>query len=153
MGESFFWKDKNKGILKADLFAATANEAAKRVASEDKKCDSYTQQQGFRSVRDRNGASEDKKCNSYTQLRKFYDEVLRYKTKISANEEDFEKYLPYIRMINAKFAYSKARGHITVSCCNFFQGLINQIADKEDFYVFADFFEAFMAFYRQYRQK
>lgn len=129
MGESFFWKDKNKGILKADLFAATANEAAKRVASEDKK------------------------CNSYTQLRKFYDEVLRYKNKISANEEDFEKYLPYIRMINAKFAYSKARGHITVSCCNFFQGLINQIADKEDFYVFADFFEAFMAFYRQYRQK
>lgn len=129
MGESFFWKDKDQGLLKADLFSATANKESQRVASEDKK------------------------CNSYTQLRKFYDEVLRYKTKISANEEDFEKYLPYIRMINAKLAYSKARGHITPSCCNFFQDLINQIADKEDFYAFADFFEAFMAFYRQYNQK
>lgn len=137
MGESFFWKDKAKGILKAELFSETAENEAKRIA----------QSKDFK--------EKNKIVNApaYTQLRKFYDDVLRYKTKISANEGDFDKYLPYVRMINAKLTYANARDNITKDCLNSFKARINEILDIKDFYAFADFFEAFMAFYKQYSKK
>lgn len=128
MGESFFWKDKAKGILRADLFSSVAETEANRIANEEKP-------------------------TAYTQIRKFYDEVLRYKVKISANESDFEKYLPYVRMINAKLTYANAKGHLAKECLKFFKDCINEISDVRDFYAFSDFFEAFMAFYKRYSKK
>lgn len=137
MGESFFWKDKAKGILKAELFSEMAENEAKKIA----------QSKDFK--------EKNKIVNApaYTQLRKFYNEVLCYKTKIEANEGDFDKYLPYVRMINAKLTYANAKGNITKDCLNFFKARINEIFDIKDFYAFADFFEAFIAFYRQYNSK
>ena len=132
MGESFFWKDKANGILQVELFSAMAETEARRIALPENKT---------------------VKAPAYTQLRKFYNEVLCYKTKIEANEGDFDKYLPYVRMINAKLTYANAKGNITKDCLNFFKARINEIFDIKDFYAFADFFEAFIAFYRQYNSK
>lgn len=141
MGESFFWKDKAKGILQVELFSAMAENAAKKIA------------QSKDIILDKRNKETFVNAPSFTQLRKFYNEVLCYKTKIEANEGDFDKYLPYVRMINAKLTYANAKGNITKDCLNFFKARINEIFDIKDFYAFADFFEAFIAFYRQYSSK
>lgn len=141
MGESFFWKDKAKGILRADLFSSVAETEANKIAkSKDV-------------ILLDNGKKKIVNAPTYTQLRKFYNDVLRYKTKIAANESEFEKYLPYVRMINAKLTYSNARDNITKDCLGFFKVRINEILDIKDFYAFSDFFEAFMAFYKKYSKK
>ena len=131
MKESFFWKDKEKNILKADLFSSIAELHAKEIASTD-----------------------GDKCNKYTQIRKFYEEILPYKTyvPVNADKEIFERKLPYIKMLNARLAYSAARGHISNNCCRFFQELIKEINAPADLYAFIDFFEAFLAFYKQYKR-
>lgn len=130
MKETFFWKDKEKNILKAELFSTIADSYAKEISSDNDK------------------------CNKYTQIRKFYEEILPYKTDIpiNADKEIFERKIPYIKMLNARLAYSAARLHISNKCCCFFQGLVNEINDPADFYAFVDFFEAFLAFYKQYKR-
>lgn len=132
MGESFFWKDKAKGILRADLFSSVAEAEANKIATDK--------------------IAKKHKPTAYTQIRKFYDEVLRYKVKISANESEFEKYLPYVRMINAKLTYANAKENLSEKCLAFFKAHINEISDVRDFYAFADFFEAFMAFYKKHSE-
>lgn len=127
-----FWEDQEKGILKPNLFSVTAKIATEVVHNE----------------------GEATKINSPTQIRKFYDEVIRYKTQCLTKDEDFFKQkLPYIKMINAKLSYSKARGHIGPECCKLFSDLIGSVKNKKEFLVFADFFEAFIAYYRQYENK
>lgn len=137
MTESFFWKDKTKGLLKPDLFSDIANLKAKEISDDGK-----------------NERGEEKKNNS-SQIRKFYDEIISFKVQLNSNHDDvtFEKKLPYIKMLNAKFSYSFGRGHITNKCFSFFRDRINEINDYNDFIAFADFFEAFMGFYKQYRKK
>ena len=86
-------------------------------------------------------------------------EVIKYKTDLLAHpatqEEDliFKQKLPYIKMINAKLAYAKARDLITDDFKDLFTNAINKIEDRADFFVFSDFFEAFVAFYKQYNSK
>ena len=137
MTESFFWKDKEKKIIKQDLFSEQANKIAKEISDDGK---------------DERG--NDKKNNS-SQLRKFYDEIMNFKVQLNSNHDDiiFAKKLPYIKMLNAKFSYSFGRGYISNKCFNFFRDRINEIKDYDDFTAFADFFEAFMGFYKQYRKK
>ncbi len=122
-----FWKDKVKKIPKENLFADIASKVAEQM--------------------NKNGAG---KNNKPTQIRKFYDEVLRFKKDLLIDKSLFENKLPYIKMLNAKFAYSCARKHITSECKDFFVDCINKIKDYDDFILFSDFFEAFIAFYRQY---
>lgn len=133
MSESFFWKNKEKGILKTELFSKIAEEKAKMVHED----------------------THSFKENKSSQLRKFFDEVIGYKTQLISNpsEEIFEQKLPYIKMLHAKLAYSKARDLISDRCYQLFKGLIQEISDRKDFIAFADFFEAFIAFYKQYNNK
>jgi CRISPR-associated protein Csm2 len=139
MADSFFWEDKAKSKLKVELFSKTADEQAKIISG----WDDGKQQVG-------------RSAPKYTQLRNFYDEVVKYKTELLANKEAkeyFAKKLPYIKMLNAKFAYAYGRKNITKVCQDFWRNLINEIKDYDDFIAFADFFESFMAFYRQYQSK
>jgi CRISPR-associated protein Csm2 len=129
----FFWEDKENNIPHSDLFSDKA-----KVASE--------KQSGF------NKDGKTKKI-AYSQLRNFYDEIVRYKSELAADENKWKQKFPYIKMLNAKFAYSYARGHITDECKQFWTERINEIQDQQDFIVFADFFEAFMAYYKQYDKK
>lgn len=127
-----FWDDKEKNILKTDLLSDIAKGKAAEV---------YESRQ-----RDNNKSS---------QIRKFFDEVIKYKTELLANPDDlsFKQKLPYIKMINAKLAYSQARGLISENCEKLFSECINKIQDKKDFFAFADFFEAFIAFYKKHNNK
>ena len=44
-----------------------------------------------------------------TQLRRIFDEVKRFEQILSLQENQWEKQLPYIKMIKSKVAYSVAR--------------------------------------------
>ena len=125
-----FWKDKEKKLIETDLFSATAETLAKRVFQESSH-----------------------KLNKPTQIRKFYDEVLRLNSIIKVNPEEFDTYLPYIKMINAKAAYAMGRDLISRSFKDYISSSISQINDIDDFEVFTGLFEAFMGFYKYYAEK
>lgn len=119
--QTFFWKDRSKGQINPDLFSTEAELLANLVYKESTK-----------------------KLNNPTQIRKFYDEVLRFKS----NTDEFEVLLPYIKMLNAKAAYAMGRDLISKSFKDFISTSIKEIESRGDFEVFANFFEAFIGFYK-----
>lgn len=137
-----FWEDKEHRILKTEIFSKLADDEAK-AASKEK-------------IKDKKG--NEKQTNNYSQIRKFYDEIMIHKTYLMLKPEKdrsdiFKQRIPYIKMMNAKLAYSNARGYIGDKFHAMLKGCINSIEDIDDFYAFSDFFEAFIAFYRQYNDK
>ncbi len=123
-----FWKEKERELINPELFSSIAQRFAQDVARDD--------------------SGED----APSQIRKFYDEVLRYQSMIKS-DEDFQKLLPFIKMLNAKIAYSSARKSmgknlISKTFKDFLSSSINTIKDRKDFEVFVNFFEAFMGFYK-----
>lgn len=129
------WLDKKTKRIDAELFSSTAEDLAKllnqeRIASRDK-------------------------ANKPTQIRKFYDEVLRFQGQIQANRqaEEFQKLLPYIKMMNAKAAYAMGRDLVSGTFKDFISQSVAQVSEPDDFDVFAGFFEAFMGFYKFYVEK
>ncbi len=123
-----FWKDEAKGIVNPELFSEVANKWAEQIKTSGK------------NNRDRNKSS---------QLRKFYDEVLLFHGRVKS-EEEFQKMLPYIKILNAKAYYAEGRRLITKDFREFIQKSLSQINNKKDFDVFVKFFEAFMGFYKYY---
>lgn len=123
-----FWKDKKNKLIKPDLFSTDAENLAKKVAEDGTKT-----------------------CNKRSQIRKFYDEVLNFSARVGKDPIEFEKMLPYLKMLNAKAAYAKGRGLISDSFKNFLSNSLQQVNDKDDFDVFTGLFEAFMGYYRLYR--
>lgn len=98
------------------------------------------------------------KANKPTQLRKFYDEVLRFDGILKScshekQKEEFEKLLPYLKMLNAKVAYAMGRDLVTEEFRDFISQSINQIESRDDFDIFASLFEAFMGFYKYYDEQ
>ena len=130
-----FWKDKNKKLVTPDLFSDLAEDAAKRVSSE---------------------ASD--KRNKATQLRRFFDDVLTFGSRLkelqgNAQREEFEKTLPYLKMLNAKVAYAKARDLISLEFKDFISISLKQVNDLDDFKVFNALFEAFMGYYKFFEKE
>ncbi|PMP70905.1 MAG: type III-A CRISPR-associated protein Csm2 [Thermodesulfovibrio aggregans] len=126
-----FWEDEAREIVNPELFSEIADKWAKDIKESGKK-------------------KKDK--NKISQLRKFYDEVLTFHGRIK-NDEEFQKMLPYIKILNAKAYYAEGRNLITEEFRMFLKECINQIRSKKDFDVFVKFFEAFMGFYRYYDEK
>jgi CRISPR-associated protein Csm2 len=98
------------------------------------------------------------KANKPTQLRKFYDEVLKFDGMLKSlsserQKEEFEKLLPYLKMLNAKAAYAMGRDLVTKEFKDFLSQSLAQVKSKEDFDIFAGLFEAFMGFYKFYDEK
>ncbi|MCX7725049.1 MAG: type III-A CRISPR-associated protein Csm2 [Thermodesulfovibrio sp.] len=130
-----FWENKEKKIIKSDLFSEQAKMIAEEVFSE-----------------------ADSKKNKPTQLRKFYDEVLRFESILKAltpekQNEEFKKILPYLKMLNSKVAYAEARDLVSKKFREFINKSLSQIETKEDFEAFSGLFEAFMGFYKYYDEK
>lgn len=119
-----FWEDKNKGLVKKELFSNDAEKLAKEIAKED---------------------------TTIAQIRKFYDEILQFHARLKADPSKFPMLLPYIKMINSKVAYSYGRRLIGEEFKKFISQCIKKIEDKNDFEVFVGFFEAFLGFYQQER--
>lgn len=100
--------------------------------------------------------------NKYTQIRKFYDEIARWQDKLlMAKQQEnfsFNKYLPLIKMLNAKTNYafgrkaSSNKSLISEKFVNLIETCLNQIEKLEHFQNFKTFFEAFMGFYRVHKE-
>ncbi|MEI6146587.1 MAG: type III-A CRISPR-associated protein Csm2 [Methylococcales bacterium] len=101
------------------------------------------------------------KSNKPTQLRRFYDEIVMWEQKVTANAKDpqkFTEYLPFIRMINAKVAYAEGRkssGHglVDKNYVILINESLKQVDSPETIRIFKLFMEAFMGFYKQERPK
>ncbi len=121
-----------EGRVDPELFSSHAKEWAKMV------CEA--------------GAKQKPKKNKQSQIRKFYDEVLRFKSHLQKEPEKYRDLFPYIKMLNAKVAYAEGRGHITKEFARFIRESLDQLKpDKpEDFEVLVNFFEAFMGYYKYY---
>jgi len=120
-----FYKDREKRILEPKLFSDVAMDWAEKI---------YKSGRG--------------KANKRSQLRKFFDEVARLNS--IAKNEDWSNILPYVNMLVAKSVYAEGRGNTTNDFTRFIKQSIEKIRSREDLEVFANFFEAFMGFYRKY---
>lgn len=125
-----FWKDKENRKIEPTLFSTKAEELAKGLAGD---CD---QSRG--------------RINKRTQIRKFYDEVVRLNMQATARPEDWDDILPLVHMLAAKAAYANGRKLVSDNFLEFIRSSIPQIEVKEDLSLFANFFEAFIGFYRMY---
>lgn len=98
-----------------------------------------------------------KDANKPSQLRKFYDEVCMWSEK-ARTVEDFNRHLPFIKMMNAKVAYARGRELVDDKFVAWFSSCLAQIKtiDETGLAVFQNFrtlFEAFMGFYKVVRPK
>ncbi len=114
--------------LSPDLFDRIARETAKAIAGDSRN-----------------------QANKPAQVRQFYDELVMWEEKTRAAPERFPEFLPFIRMLNAKAAYSLGRRHVDrnftalIACC------LGQVDDPATLRNFKTFFEAFLGFYKQER--
>ncbi|OPY64954.1 MAG: hypothetical protein A4E57_03350 [Syntrophorhabdaceae bacterium PtaU1.Bin034] len=127
-----FWKDEAKKQIQPELFSTFAEKLAQTIHSEG-----------------------ERGKNKRTQLRKFYDEVVRFDGMLKGLKQEevndeFQRILPYLKMLNAKAAYAMGRGLISSGFRDFIASSLSRINNRDDFQVFAGLFEAFMGFYRLY---
>lgn len=129
-----FYKDDNKTI-KEDLFDTVAKAVAESFKGKNKK--------GF-----------DIGVTS-TQLRRIFEEVKRFEQILLSSEDQWEKQLPYIKMIKSKVAYTVARASkqksdekgVYKNLEVFISSCIDLIKKQEDYHIFVNLFEAAYGFY------
>lgn len=122
------WKDREKRIIVPELFSTYADEFAKKISSE--------------STRTRNKG---------TQLRRFYDEISRLNARAQMPDAEWNLILPQVHMVIAKTAYAKGRDLVSESFVNLMREGITQIQDSQDLKIFSTYLEAFMGFYKMYK--
>ena len=110
--------------LDSELFNEIAHQAAKSVAFADK---------------DRNKS---------TQLRRFYDELILWETRVSQQPEKFAEYLPFIRMLNAKVAYAEGRKLVDATFVQLMHHTLSKVTNATELTACKYFWEAFMGFYK-----
>lgn len=99
-----------------------------------------------------------REANKPTQLRKFYDELVLWHEKVhheSGPEAKAAKYAelaPFIKMMKAKVAYAKGRKHVDENFERLFTHIVDQIQDAASLRHAKLFMEAFMGFYKLYKQ-
>lgn len=132
-----FYSDVKSKTINSNLFSTHAEDWAKKV------CES-----GLNYKKDK------LERNKISQIRKFYDEVLRFSNFVKAGE-DYKSILPYIKMLNAKAAYAEGRKLVTEDFKMFIKQSLEYLTDHEPktFDIFANFFEAFMGYYKFYESK
>ena len=102
-------------------------------------------------------ARADPSLNKPTQLRRFYDELLLWETRVSQQPLDaqaakFAECLPFIRMHNAKAAYADGRKLVDSTFVDLMQHTLSEVTDPQSLTTCKYFWEAFMGFYKQARQ-
>jgi CRISPR-associated protein Csm2 len=125
-----FYKDKERRAINPTLFSTIAEERASTVYK-----------------------SGGREANRRSQLRKFYDEVLRLNTLVKTNPADWDNILPFVNMLIAKAVYAQGRNKVSEDFVRMIKEGITQVQKKDDLEIFANFFEAFMGYYRQYNDK
>ena len=124
-----------KGGVEVNLFSVEAEKIVHEIAKPAPNC---------------NDKSTKNIKNSITQLRRFYNDILTIKNKIDYSKDpelEFQKELPYIKMIAAKANYACQREHITMFLNEFIKhNVLNLINTKDDYYVFCTLFESIIAY-------
>jgi CRISPR-associated protein Csm2 len=112
--------------LDPELFNETALKAAKDVAG-------------------------NQRSNKPSQLRRFYDELLTWETRVAQRPDRFDEYLPLIRMINAKVAYAEGRNLVDAVFVHLMRHTLSEVKNPETLTTCKLFWEAFMGFYKKER--
>ncbi len=95
--------------------------------------------------------AENRGANKPSQIRKFYDELCMWETKVSMEPSRFNDYLPFILMLNAKLAYAKGRRLVDDQFAKLIGDCLKQVKDPETLRICKLFFEAFLGFYKELR--
>lgn len=100
---------------------------------------------------------DDDRVNKPTQLRRFYDELLLWETRVSqqpleSQAAKFAECLPFIRMLNAKAAYANGRKLVDRNFVDLMQHTLSEVTNPQTLTTCKYFWEAFMGFYKQERQ-
>ncbi|MFZ2634103.1 MAG: type III-A CRISPR-associated protein Csm2 [Desulfosalsimonadaceae bacterium] len=127
-----FWKDSKKDLIDPTLFSIKAENLALEISKE---------------------IEQNRNANKRTQIRKFYDEVVRLDMEAKAREGEWQNIAPLVHMLTAKAAYAKGRSLISDGFLDFIRHSVEQVNNSRDLSVFANFFEAFMGFYRLHGPK
>jgi CRISPR-associated protein Csm2 len=80
-----------------------------------------------------------------TQARNFYDYILKLHDRVNGGEE-FDDILPFVKMLNSKVHYVKARNHVCENFVKMIKKCVDQVKDKETLKIFKLFFEAVIGF-------
>lgn len=128
------WKDKASKKLEPTLFSVTAEKLAQDIGKDG---------------RDSKITGD----NKSTQLRRYFEEVVRLNTQAKAKGADMDLILPQVHMLVAKVVYAQGRKLVSSSFVEMMKSGINQINDKDDLQVFANFFESFIGFYKMHGPK
>ncbi len=86
--------------------------------------------------------------NKSTQLRRFYDELVMWQEKVQQNNNKFDEYLPFVRMLKAKAAYAEGRKLVDGAFVDLLEQLIDYVKTPEQLATAKLFFEAFLGFYK-----
>ena len=103
-------------------------------------------------------AISESEVNKRTQLRKFYDELVLWHEKVhhesgqEAKDNKYKELAPFIKMMKAKVAYAKGRKHVDENFERLFTHIVDQIVDAASLRHAKLFMEAFMGFYKLYKQ-
>lgn len=124
-----FYKNPEKRMIEPQLFSKIAEDIAEKVHS---------------------GGGRD--SNKRSQLRKFFDEVIRLNSMAKSSPDEWDNILPYVNMLLAKVVYAEGRKKVTGEFVDLIKNCIKQVKSPDDLDVFANFFEAFMGFYRKYNE-
>ncbi len=137
MPEIKLWKNRDKKIIDPTLYSDIAEQMAKEMKNDLE--------------------MSRRRVNKRTQIRKFYDEVVRLDTEAKRldmnsdnGREKWDNILPMVHMLVAKAAYARGRDLVSQNFSNFIRSSVKQVSEPVDLSVFANFFEAFMGFYRLY---
>ncbi len=97
--------------------------------------------------------------NTANQVRRFYNELVMWHDKVyaergeAAREAKYQELAPYIKMLNAKVAYAKARKHVDEDFEGMFSRCIKEINDATSLKYGKLFMEAFIGFHKVYDSK
>ncbi len=137
MPEIKLWKNRDKKIIDPTLYSDIAEQMAKEMKNDLE--------------------MSRRRVNKRTQIRKFYDEVVRLDTEAKRldmnsdnGREKWDNILPMVHMLVAKAAYARGRDLVSQNFSDFIRSSVKQVSEPVDLSVFANFFEAFMGFYRLY---
>lgn len=81
---------------------------------------------------------------SQNQMRNFYDYVLKLCDRVEKN--DFSEILPFVKMLNSKVAYARARNTIGDGFKAMIEKCVPQVGDEKTLKCFKLFFEAVLGF-------
>jgi CRISPR-associated protein Csm2 len=95
--------------------------------------------------------ADNRNFNKPSQIRKFYDELCMWETKVSQEPEKFNDYLPFILMLNAKSAYANGRKLVDANFVKLIGDCLKQVKDQNTLRICKLFFEAFLGFYKELR--